>query len=251
MALRKLWSGWKKPLLLVTPETVVRWHRLGFRLYWSWLSRTGRAAGRKPSSREVRDLIFRIVVENPTWGAPRIHGELLKLVWCPRNKWTIYCFFFLGARQGTAGLNLLQRSPTAIQFFHDRFHGGHLDQGFGLFIPSGEKLRDSRLQILAAERTPTNTLATTLRTRVPPNSANWCWWAQNATGNGYASSARRAPRAGYGCHRCPSPDAKGEAAGEILRLSDAGTSGIPDVNGVDNTLSRLCLAPVPERQTAW
>jgi len=79
VALRKLWSGWKKPLLLVTPETVVRWHRLGFRLYWSWLSRTRHAAGRKPLSREVRELIFRMVAENPTWGAPRIHGELLKL----------------------------------------------------------------------------------------------------------------------------------------------------------------------------
>ena len=78
-ALRKLWSGWKKPLLLVTPETVVRWHRTGFRLYWSWLSRTRHAAGRKPLSREVRELIFRMVAENPTWGAPRIHGELLKL----------------------------------------------------------------------------------------------------------------------------------------------------------------------------
>jgi transposase InsO family protein len=79
VALRKLWSGWKKPLLLVTPETVVRWHRLGFRLYWSWLSRTRHASGRKPLSREVRELIFRMVAENPTWGAPRIHGELLKL----------------------------------------------------------------------------------------------------------------------------------------------------------------------------
>ena len=79
VSLRKLWSGWKKPLLLVTPETVVRWHRTGFRLYWSWLSPTRHAAGRKPLSREVRDLIFRMVAENPTWGAPRIHGELLKL----------------------------------------------------------------------------------------------------------------------------------------------------------------------------
>ena len=79
VALRKLWSGWKKPPLLVTPETVVRWHRTGFRLYWSWLSRTRHAAGRKPLSREVRDLIFRMLAENPTWGAPRIHGELLKL----------------------------------------------------------------------------------------------------------------------------------------------------------------------------
>jgi len=68
VALRKLWSGWKKPLLLVTPETVVRWHRTGFRLYWSWLSRTRHAAGTKPLSREVRELIFRMVAENPTWG---------------------------------------------------------------------------------------------------------------------------------------------------------------------------------------
>src|SRR5215469_7636268 len=50
-----------------------------FRLYWSWLSRTRHAAGRKPLSREVREPIFRMVAENPTWGAPRIHGELLKL----------------------------------------------------------------------------------------------------------------------------------------------------------------------------
>ena len=54
----------------------------GFRLYRSWLSRTRHAAGRKPLSREVRDLIFRMVAENPTWGAPRIHGELLKLGVC-------------------------------------------------------------------------------------------------------------------------------------------------------------------------
>ena len=79
VALRKLWSGWRKSLILVTPETVVRWHRSGFRLYWAWLSRAPRTAGRKALSREVRELIFRMVAENPTWGAPRIHGELLKL----------------------------------------------------------------------------------------------------------------------------------------------------------------------------
>ena len=79
VALRKLWSGWRKSLILVTPETVVRWHRSGFRLYWAWLSRAPRTAGRKALSREVREKIFRMVAENPTWGAPRIHGELLKL----------------------------------------------------------------------------------------------------------------------------------------------------------------------------
>jgi transposase InsO family protein len=79
VVLRKVWSGWKRSLILVTPETVVRWHRTGFRLYWSWISRARKVVGRKPISREVRDLIFRMVAENPTWGAPRIHGELLKL----------------------------------------------------------------------------------------------------------------------------------------------------------------------------
>ena len=79
VVLRKVWSDWKRPLILVTPETVVRWHRTGFRLYWSWISRARKVVGRKPISREVRDLIFRMVAENPTWGAPRIHGELLKL----------------------------------------------------------------------------------------------------------------------------------------------------------------------------
>jgi putative transposase len=79
VVLRKVWSGWKRSLILVTSETVVRWHRTGFRLYWSWISRARKVVGRKPISREVRDLIFRMVAENPTWGAPRIHWELLKL----------------------------------------------------------------------------------------------------------------------------------------------------------------------------
>jgi putative transposase len=79
VALRTCWSGWKKPLVLVTPRAVVNWHRAGFRLYWAWVSRFRRVEGRKRISREVRVLIFRMVAENPTWGAPRIHGELLKL----------------------------------------------------------------------------------------------------------------------------------------------------------------------------
>src|SRR5437016_5243376 len=78
VALRVCWSGWRQPLVLVTPRTVVNWHRAGFRLYWTWVSRIGQV-GRKRVSKEVRALIFRMVAENPTWGAPRIHGELLKL----------------------------------------------------------------------------------------------------------------------------------------------------------------------------
>jgi putative transposase len=79
VVLRRLWDKWKEPLILVTPRTVVGWHRSGFRLYWKWLSRAKSRGGRKPVSKEIRALIFQMVAENPTWGAPRIHGELLKL----------------------------------------------------------------------------------------------------------------------------------------------------------------------------
>ena len=79
VVLRRLWSGWKRPLILVTPRTVIGWHRTGFRLYWKWLSRAKQMGGRKPVTKEVRALILRMAAENPTWGAPRIHGELLKL----------------------------------------------------------------------------------------------------------------------------------------------------------------------------
>ena len=79
VVVKRIWSRWKGALVIVTPETVVRWHRAGFRLYWNWLSRHRPVVGRKRISKELRDLIFRMVAENPTWGAPRIHGELLKL----------------------------------------------------------------------------------------------------------------------------------------------------------------------------
>ncbi len=76
---RRVWSGWKQSLIIVSPETVVRWHRVGFRLFWRLISRGRREVGRKRTSQEVRDLIFRMVAENPTCGAPRIHGKLLLL----------------------------------------------------------------------------------------------------------------------------------------------------------------------------
>jgi putative transposase len=77
--LRHFWSEWKQALILVQPKTVVRWHRAGFRAYWTWLSRHRTRPGRKRISVESRELIFRMVAENPTWGAPRIHGELAML----------------------------------------------------------------------------------------------------------------------------------------------------------------------------
>ena len=73
---RRVWSGWKQALLVVTPETVVRWHRAGFRMYWKLISRVRRQVGRKQTPKEIQELIFQMVAENPTSGAPRIHGEL-------------------------------------------------------------------------------------------------------------------------------------------------------------------------------
>lgn len=75
--LRRLWSRWSDVVVIVKPETVVRWHRAGFRLYWRWRSR--RQGGRPKVSDEIRGLIRRLAEENRDWGAPKIHGELLKL----------------------------------------------------------------------------------------------------------------------------------------------------------------------------
>src|SRR4029077_12542827 len=61
VALRNCWSGWRKPLVLVTPRTVVNWHREGFRLYWAWVSRVSQVGGRQRVSKAVRALIFRMV----------------------------------------------------------------------------------------------------------------------------------------------------------------------------------------------
>jgi transposase InsO family protein len=66
-----------RALVIIEPETIVRWHRAGFRCYWRWKSRL--RGGRPQISAELRALIRRMSIANPLWGAPRIHGELLKL----------------------------------------------------------------------------------------------------------------------------------------------------------------------------
>ncbi len=69
------WSGWRRSLIVVKPETVIKWHRRAFGLVWRWKSRGGRPNIRS----EIRGLIREMARSNPTWGAPRIHAELLKL----------------------------------------------------------------------------------------------------------------------------------------------------------------------------
>ena len=74
----RLWSEWKNSLIVVKPETVIGWHRKGFKLFWTWKSRRKRP-GRPSIPLEVRNLIKQMAKENPTWGAPTIHGALIKL----------------------------------------------------------------------------------------------------------------------------------------------------------------------------
>jgi hypothetical protein len=91
--LTHIFSSWQSTLLIIKPETVIRWHQQGFRLYWRWKSRS--ELGRPKIPQEQIDLIKQIANDNPLWGAPRIHGEMLKLGsisqnlpccdTCPRN----------------------------------------------------------------------------------------------------------------------------------------------------------------------
>jgi putative transposase len=76
--LLRFWPEWRSTLVIVKPETVIAWHRKGFRLFWTWKCRHSKS-GRPGISKDVRDLIRTMSKNNSLWGAPRIHGELLKL----------------------------------------------------------------------------------------------------------------------------------------------------------------------------
>jgi transposase InsO family protein len=76
--LSTVWSDWRSSVVIVQAATVIAWHRKGFRLFWTWKIRRGRP-GRPSVPDEIRELIRTMSRENPIWGAPRIHGELLKL----------------------------------------------------------------------------------------------------------------------------------------------------------------------------
>ena len=80
--LSQIWPDWKSNLIIVKPETVIKWHRQGFKLYWRWKSQSHKV-GRPKISKEIRDLIRQMSRENPTWGAPRIQSELKQ--WIPHQ----------------------------------------------------------------------------------------------------------------------------------------------------------------------
>jgi putative transposase len=77
-SLSRIWAGWRQALIIVTPDTVLRWHRRRFRDYWAKLSRRSQVS--RPSiNAEIIALVRKMAAANPLWGAPRLHGELLKL----------------------------------------------------------------------------------------------------------------------------------------------------------------------------
>ena len=77
IVLRAVWSRWEKAVVIIQPQTVIGWHRAGFRRYWRWKSR--RRDGRPSLEPELIQLIRRMWQANPTWGSPRIRDELAKL----------------------------------------------------------------------------------------------------------------------------------------------------------------------------
>ena len=100
--LRRLWPGWTDVLLIVQPETVVRWHRAGFRLYWRWRSRP--RGGRPRIIQELRDLIGRLAQENPTGARPKFTRNCRSWALPWRNEpWPDICavFFGGGTRSGS------------------------------------------------------------------------------------------------------------------------------------------------------
>ena len=78
MLLSHLWGDWKESLIMVKPQTVIKWNRKGFKLFWR-IKNSLKMVGRSRVSPEIRTLVRSIAEDNPLWGAPRIHGELLKL----------------------------------------------------------------------------------------------------------------------------------------------------------------------------
>jgi putative transposase len=122
--LYRLWPRCLEAMVLVKPATVIQWHRLGFRLFWRWRSRSGR-----PSvEREVRDLIRQMSSANPLWGAPRIHGELIKLGMKSANRlsrstWCEGGEHLLRTGEVSCGVTPKESQPSTCSLWHLRRFG--------------------------------------------------------------------------------------------------------------------------------
>ena len=114
----KIWLKWKSALVIVKPETVCRWHRNLFKVYWRWKSRG--KPGRPKIDKELQQLIRRIQLENPTWSSQRIHGELLKLSFDVSERTVAKYMFRIHKPPSQSWKNFLSNHATkiaAIDFF--------------------------------------------------------------------------------------------------------------------------------------
>ncbi len=128
--LSRFWANWRSALLVVQPDTVVRWHRQGFKLYWRWKSQTGKV-GRPKIELEIRRLIRRMSRENPHWGVPRIQSELALLGHTvseatvrkyrirkrnpPSQTWRSFRSYFVYYHESRTHLSLNRNSPMERQ----------------------------------------------------------------------------------------------------------------------------------------
>ncbi|MFZ0888229.1 MAG: hypothetical protein WA005_07235 [Candidatus Binataceae bacterium] len=132
--LYRLWPRCLEVMALVKPATVVQWHRQGFRLFWRWRSRSGRPA----VDREIRDLIRQMSSANLLWGAPRIHGELLKLgieisqatvaKYMVRRRGTpshTWCSFLCNHAEGIAAIDMFVVASVAFRLLYVMVILGH------------------------------------------------------------------------------------------------------------------------------
>src|SRR3977135_512415 len=133
--LYRFWPQVLNAMVLVKPATVVQWHRNGLRVYWRWRSRR---PGRPKMSTEIRDLIRRMSLANPLWGAPRIHGELLKLgievsqatvgrylPWRPKAPSPTWRSFLQNHRPDIAAVDMFVVVTATLQFLYALVGLGH------------------------------------------------------------------------------------------------------------------------------
>jgi hypothetical protein len=137
VCLRRWWPRWRQALVLVQPATVARWHREGFR--GCWRRRSPRRPGRPRIDLQLRSLIGRMATENGLWGAPRIHGELLKLG------------FTISER--TVSRYLPDRLTRPSQTWRT-FLANHINQAFALTMTSSSTTGDNDIEASVLPRRP-------------------------------------------------------------------------------------------------
>lgn len=130
--LSRLWHGWRSCLIVVKPETVVRWHGRGFKLYWRWKSR--KKTGRPLIDAEVRQLIRRMCRENPLWGAPRIQSELVLLGHGVAES-TVAKYMVRGHKPPSPDMANLPEKPHRSTGLGRLLHGSYRDVSCAVLLP--------------------------------------------------------------------------------------------------------------------